>query len=260
MKHWYQRPPQSITDYVRTILILEGFSQPNPEEKPLFTNGMPCLYCLMEKTPENYERAVQLTLYGKSTPPECWVINESKTVVGYFFYPFVLQTVFNVSASQLMKEPVELSRWSPHKINALRAQLAYATSTSQKVAVLDHLVTQQIHQQVHECAIIKHATDHLMNNTSTNALPGLLKELNINPRTFQRIFKKYVGITASQYRRICQFQLSFAQVRSNQFEKLADVAYENGFADQSHFIRLFKEFTHTTPNDYLKSGLKEKSQ
>jgi AraC-like DNA-binding protein len=260
MKHWYQRPPQSMTDYVRTILILEGFSQPNPEEKPLFTNGMPCLYCLTEKTPDNYENVVQLTLYGKSTPPECWAIDEPKTIVVYFFYPFALQTVFNVSASQLMKEPIELGSWSPHKINALRAQLAYATSTSQKIAVLDHVLTQQINLQAYECAIVKHATDFLMNNTNTDALPDLLKELNINPRTFQRTFKKYVGITASQYRRICQFELSFAQVRTKQFEKLADIAYENGFADQSHFIRLFKEFAHTTPNDYLKSGLKEKSQ
>jgi AraC-like DNA-binding protein len=47
-------------------------------------------------------------------------------------------------------------------------------------------------------------------------------------------------------------------VRSKEFQTLADVAYDNGFADQSHFIRSFKEFTETTPNTYLRSGLKEK--
>jgi len=32
--------------------------------------------------------------------------------------------------------------------------------------------------------------------------------------------------------------------------KLSDVAYENGYADQSHFIRSFREFTGYTPSQY----------
>ena len=91
-------------------------------------------------------------------------------------------------------------------------------------------------------------------------LSAMVSKLKLNERTFQRIFKKYVGVTASQYRRICQFHISFAQVRSGDFDKLSDVAYDNGFADQSHFIRSFKEFTQVTPNDYLRSGLKDKEQ
>jgi AraC-like DNA-binding protein len=48
-------------------------------------------------------------------------------------------------------------------------------------------------------------------------------------------------------------------VRAKEFNTLTDVAFDNGFADQSHFIRSFKEFADITPNDYLRSGLKEKS-
>jgi AraC-like DNA-binding protein len=49
-------------------------------------------------------------------------------------------------------------------------------------------------------------------------------------------------------------------LRGKGFNNLTDIAYDNGFADQSHFIRSFKEFTQITPNDYLRSGLKEKHQ
>jgi AraC-like DNA-binding protein len=33
---------------------------------------------------------------------------------------------------------------------------------------------------------------------------------------------------------------------------LSDIAFENGYADQSHYVRAFKEFTNITPKDYLK--------
>jgi AraC-like DNA-binding protein len=47
-------------------------------------------------------------------------------------------------------------------------------------------------------------------------------------------------------------------VKGQRFEKLTDVAYDNGFADQSHFIRSFREFTNVTPNTYLRSLLSGK--
>jgi AraC-like DNA-binding protein len=110
------------------------------------------------------------------------------------------------------------------------------------------------------CEIIRYATDELMRNSDADGLAAMLEKLKVSERTFQRIFKKYVGIPANQYRRICQFETSFAQLKGQRFEKLTDVAYDNGFADQSHFIRSFREFTNVTPNTYLRSGLKEKKE
>jgi AraC-like DNA-binding protein len=99
-----------------------------------------------------------------------------------------------------------------------------------------------------------------MEDSNTDVLSLLLEELNLTERTFQRIFKKYVGITANEYRRICQFYFAFSQLKGGHFEKLTDVAYTNGYFDQSHYIRSFKEFTATTPNEYLQSGLNKKSE
>ena len=132
--------------------------------------------------------------------------------------------------------------------------------TNRKIEVLDNLLIHQLQQNKRECEIIKYATDEIMCNPGTEILSAILNKLNLNERTFQRIFKKYVGITPNQYRRICQFQVSFDTIKGKEFNKLTDIAYDNGFADQSHFIRSFKEFTQITPNEYLRSGLKEKNQ
>jgi AraC-like DNA-binding protein len=258
MKYWYQKPNHLLSDYVRTVLILEGFSQAEKDQLPLVTNGMPAFLCRTEKTETGDETILQLTLFGKSSTEDSWNVNESTTIIAYFFKPFALASLFNVAAKKLTEEPVEFSKWSPHKTNALKTQLVYASSTKKKIEVLDHLLIQQLQQNKKECEMIQYATDEIMCNPDTEILSALLTKLDINERTFQRSFKKYVGVTANQYRRICQFQVSFDQLRGKEFTKLTDIAYDNGFADQSHFIRSFKEFTQTTPNDYLRSGLKEK--
>ena len=260
MKHWYQQPHKLITDYVRTVLILEGFSESDTADLPIFTNGMSALFCKTEKDYSSNEKIIQLALFGKSVPEDDWIIKTNETIIAYFFKPFALASIFNLNAAKLLASPIDLDIWHAHKTNALKTQLIYATSTLRKIEVLDNLLIQQLQQHKRECEIIKYATDQIMLDPGTEILSGMLTKLDLNERTFQRIFKKYVGVTPNQYRRICQFQLSFYQLRSRDFNKLTDIAYDSGFADQSHFIRSFKEFTQITPNDYLKSGLKDKNE
>lgn len=259
MNHHYHKPHPSITLYTRTVLIMEGSARPGTTSQPLFTNGMPALICRMEKDETGNEQVMQLNLFAKSAPHDCWLADENTTIIAYFFKPFAMACIFNIPLQKLMADPIDLNLWSPHKINALKMQLMVASSTESKVAVLDNLLIHQLEINRKDCEIIRYATDEMMYNPGTEILSAIINKLNINERSFQRVFKKYVGITPNQYRRICQFQLSFTQLRDKGFDKLTDVAYDNGFADQSHFIRSFKEFTEITPQEYLRLGLKEKN-
>lgn len=255
MKHWYQQPDEFLSTQVRTILVLEGSGEPDRDAPPLYTNGMPALICHTVKDGADTYAAKELNLYGISVPAESWATSDDSTIIAWFFKPFTIASLFDLSAAELAKKPIELSNWNPHQSNALLTQLIYADTVATRVDVLNNLLKHLLKEHGRECEIVQYATDYIMCHTDEEPLDEVLKHLNLNKRTFQRIFKKYVGVTANQYRRMCQFQLSFAQVKGKHFDKLADVAYDNGFADQSHFIRAFKEFTDTTPNDYLKKGL-----
>ena len=198
---------------MRTVLILEGFTESDHRDLPLFTNGMSALFCKTEKDESGNENIIQLTLFGKSVPEEHCAVNTNTTIIAYFFKPFALASIFNIAAAKILESLLILVNWSPHKTNALKTQLIYAASTSRKIEVLDNLLIHQLQQHKRECEIIKYATDQIMYDPGTEILSEMLSKLDLNERTFQRMFKKYVGVTPNQYRRICQFQLSFYTIK-----------------------------------------------
>ncbi len=254
MNHRYLKVNSQLTDYVRTVLVLESIPSADHSDLPLFTRGMPAL---LFKSECNNNKII---LFGQNVPEEEWAVGDNTTLIAYFFKPFSIGPIFKLPAPEMKKGSVALNLWNAQKSMALNVQFFHATSTEKRIEILDHFILSQIQTNLRECKIIQHATDKIMEDSNADVLSQILEELNLTERTFQRIFKKYVGITANEYRRICQFYFAFSQLKGGHFEKLTDVAYSNGYFDQSHYIRSFKEFTATTPNEYLQSGLKKKNE
>jgi AraC-like DNA-binding protein len=42
-------------------------------------------------------------------------------------------------------------------------------------------------------------------------------------------------------------------LNTGQFKNLTEMAFTNGYSDQSHYIRAFKEFALITPTEYLRA-------
>ena len=62
---------------------------------------------------------------------------------------------------------------------------------------------------------------------------------------FYRVTSTYLA--PKHFSKIIQFQVSLNQLQANDYSKLSDIVYDNGFADQSHFIRVIKAYTGKTP-------------
>lgn len=254
MNYYYQKVNPQLSEYVRAILVFDNNPDSESSDLPLVTKGMSALVC---------KGTNRITLFGQSVPDEEWSPDsyqdeKSEAIIVFFFKPFVLGAIFKVSAQTLKEKRIELNLWNAHKSMALAVQLTHSGSTPEKVDVLAHFISTQIESNQRDCKIVSYSTDMIMQNPKTDVLSQLVENLHLTERTFQRIFKKYVGITPVEYRRICQHYFAFSQLKGGYFEKLSDIAFSNGYFDQSHYIRSFKEFTDTTPNEYLQSGLDRK--
>ena len=67
-----------------------------------------------------------------------------------------------------------------------------------------------------------------------------------------RLFRQEVGISPKKFAKIIQFQASLEQLSKEEYFKLSQIAYDKGFADQSHFIRIFRQYTGNTPSAFVK--------
>ena len=68
----------------------------------------------------------------------------------------------------------------------------------------------------------------------------------LGKKQFERLFRQYVGMNPKEYGRIVRFQRTLRMMQLG-FRNYADIAYANGYADQSHLIREFRRFSGFTP-------------
>lgn len=83
------------------------------------------------------------------------------------------------------------------------------------------------------------------------SLSSLADLLGIHPVHLSRYFPKYFGCSLGEYIRKIKIQKSLIMM-SDQRNSLVEIALENGFSDQSHFNRCFKENIGITPTTYRK--------
>ena len=89
----------------------------------------------------------------------------------------------------------------------------------------------------------------LRNQHVPDTMETMAARYGITARYMQQLFVQYTGLTPKLYNQINRFQKSLRLVTAGN-ESLTAIAYECGYADQSHFIREFKTFTGHTPSGY----------
>ncbi len=253
MKVSYPLPAAKVADYIEDILVIENYGAYDRFVLPLFANSKPTLLFQTVKG-QIGDNANYLTLFGQTIIPEQITFNGDFTLIAYFFKPFALPVLFGFSAQELTDNPVSLNLLPQEAAKGLQERLLHAASVSEMTGILDDFIFALITKVKADTSLIRYATALIAGDPAKDILAKVQGELYVTERTFQRMFLQKVGISPNQYRRVAQFNAAFQQLNKRQFRLFTDIAFNNKYADQSHFIRAFKEFTHLTPKEYLNFG------
>jgi AraC-like DNA-binding protein len=194
-----------------------------------------------------------LFLYGQTIKPREINSKGAFKTIGASFYPNALKSIFGFNADELTDGCIDLNAMAEEQGVYLVENLLNTPSTQRQIEILSSYFFVQIQKnKVSTDKVMQYIISEIIASKGNIALKTLQEKSQLSERSFERRFKQCVGITPKLFSRICRFQASMHQLRTNQYLKLSDIAFENGYADQSHFIRAFQEFAGYSPNQFQK--------
>lgn len=248
------KPAYKIAEYVDRIMVIENGDFINSFNLPLYANGVPTVLFKNVKGKIGTKASEHLTLFGQTVLPDNLTLDESFTLIAYFMKPYSVVSLFRIQASELTDKPIDINLLVPQKSIALQDKLLNCKTVDAMICSIDDFILELMTSSIIVPGHVKYAIEKISTNFSKGSLQSVQKDLNVTERTFQRIFDNNIGISPNTFRRICQFNAAFNDLNLGKYSNLSDIAYNNGYADQSHYIRSFKEFTKITPTEYLNFG------
>lgn len=86
------------------------------------------------------------------------------------------------------------------------------------------------------------------------SVEALATQFFISRKTLERRFLQRVGLPPKQYLRIIRFRHAYTQLCLGDYKEMLDLVAENGYFDQMHMIKEFKQFVGFTPTELLEKS------
>ena len=248
-------PPEILAPFIKYFWVLESKQVDNSERTfSAIPDGCPGVVMVRSEKEafcmDNDKKLPNIFLYGQTVSPSTFSSEGLVGAVGICFQPHALKSIFGMDANELTSSCIDLSLIGKKK-SRLPEQLSSAATVDEQIKILSfYLYNQQQNNSRHPDETTKYAIAQLTQSKGNISLKELQQKVQLSERSLERKFKASVGISPKLFSRIIRFQESMNQLRKSDYDKLSDIAYENDYADQSHFIRVFKEFTGFSPIEF----------
>lgn len=247
-------PDNSIALFVKNIWVFES-EKSQHTSLPFFADGYTGLMFQQTENgltvhPHN-TRMPPVFLYGQTIKPITLEITGAYTIIIFQFYPFVLKAFWKIIPESIHDNCYYLDHIMGKSLDEFTKKLVSAPTIDDKVNIISDLLLLYFQRKKDNLDLsVRQAIQHIINSKGQISIKAVAQKEKLNIRTLERRFLKETGLPAKQFAKIIQFHSSLKQLNAKNYKKLTDIVYENGFADQSHFIRVFKAFTGKTPKSF----------
>jgi AraC-like DNA-binding protein len=256
MNYYQIQAPEHLKSYIRSCWVLESANPETPSRVfKTMADGCPGLiFQPLHKgiLCQDDKKMSDVFVFGQTTKHAELHLTGSFDMLGIYFYPNALKAIFGFNPGELTNSCLDLNDLAKRKEQQISEQLLNTASVHEQFDILFAYLTQQIRDNYRHNHTMEYAMAQILKSKGGVSLKEVQKYLQLSERSMERRFKEYIGISPKLFSRICRFQASLLNLRNNNFNKLTDIAYEHDYADQSHFIRSFKEFAGVSPLHYQK--------
>jgi AraC-like DNA-binding protein len=181
-------------------------------------------------------------------------MHEASHYVSVCFYPGAAYKFFTVPMHEISNTVAGLDIiWQSKAAEMEDRVLNAITDNDKSIVIQQYLVEELAVRQKHDSEIavcireINRAKGQL-------SIRELCANANISQRQLNRRFQDRVGLAPKEFMRISRFIYSLKHLKTAQQATLTEVAYENGYYDQAHFIHDCREYAGITPGELFTSS------
>jgi AraC-like DNA-binding protein len=258
-------PDQDLTAFIKCYWTLESPKEETPEKQTIVPDGC------MEMIFHYGDLYKQYLDNGNSIiQPRCFVIGqltrpleiEPTGKTGIFsvrfqpegFLPFTTNSI-----KEMENTAVSLEKLFGNDGLGIKQQILNANSTSERIKLIEIFLLDRLTDLETVDRIVKSTVETIITANGQLPVDELSKLTQVNRRQLLRKFSSAIGLSPKQLSRTIRLQAALKMLMSDQFSNLANLAYENEYYDQAHFIKEFKEFTGSTPKEFYGTHLKMSS-
>lgn len=252
----FYKPCKELQPYIRYYWVFKS-------NQPLNTLTFPigCPQIIFHKQtplyiPELKTSQSEFSISGQVNYPSHLYADGNVEMIVVVFQPYVLKAFLNMPISLLHNQEISGYDIENAKLKQLAAQIFNYEDTNSCITIIEQWLLSRITD-----ALTSKTTCNLKRIASaiqqlftmpTISVTELASTVCLSKKQFERLFNELVGANPKEYARIVRFQKSLKLLQYyTEDANLAQIAYQCGYADQSHFIREFKQFSGYTPLSLL---------
>ena len=167
------------------------------------------------------------------------------------FYPYGFAAFSKVPLNELSNKDTELELVFGDEAAPLIKNINEAKDTKERIEIVEEFLIAKVTDKSFINALVKTTVDSIMDAKGNTPIKEVLKEIGSSRRQIERHFKQKIGISPKQLDKVMRLQSALKMMLNKDPKSLTDIAYDNDYYDQNHFIRDFKAFTGVTPKKFL---------
>jgi AraC-like DNA-binding protein len=192
----------------------------------------------------------QITTYLEIAP------TGASGIIAARFLPEGLAPFLAVPVAALEDKAVDMHTLFGEKGKTLETEILRAPDTQQRIQLIESFLLSLLERPQTIDTITKACVEAIIQSQGQLGMIALAGQVQINRRNMERRFASAIGISPKQLSKVVRLQATLRMLEQKKFSNLTSLAYENGYYDQAHFIKDFREFTGMSPKSFYVENLK----
>lgn len=176
-------------------------------------------------------------------------------VIAVTFYPHGAANFLRFPLSEIENSSINLEDIFNTTGKETEEQICLARSQEERIAIIEKFLLRCFNPvKNNDLLLIKKGVELINQCKGQINVSELSQKLFLTNKSLERKFYALLGKTPKQFIRIVRFQGVILNLSKPGDKYLTQMAYENGYFDQAHFVKDFKSLSGYTPKEFLALG------